>query len=1791
MGGERRHEAQKNPLSKVLKQPSVPAPIQAIEDPPAVSPWSGVRCPCAGGCSRCLVQQGGQPLAQEQRQRLETMLGHDFSNVRMHRGVAARLVTEAFDAQAVTRGTHIWFDSRQSGSPDDDRLLAHELTHVKQYETGALAGLPDGVVVPAAHRIERQAMTSEGATSHPRDNGVASPSANTPATSRRAAPVLLKRNRPTDDTESQQPDEFSEEDPALLLNELQSDELWTAPEESRLRQVLTLAQDHMDEAIAGVIANRWMTHGGLLASMGFGPAGEVTDPNEQTPGEVDLFIQGLVHKKPEEMKNGRLGGRGFFNLGLRVAIRRWNKKRGARLGPLTIAEVQKLLGNSILGVNLDGLEDELVEGVVSLELNPRMGFIEIALEDGVIPSLTWLGDSANELFNITALGVRMDHFLFRAEWPRNRRELGAESLHMERGEIRSEQIVVSKAGVEWAVIHNLIVDDLAFNVEMGQFRKGQRVNTLAMAQHIQDQLSLLAPVIPAAVGALVSTLNPQSASAPAAFIDQLAQVVQNKLGESLLLQSERQAVLHADSVTVDNMAVGSVDAGFEFLVHTGARPLALLEQRSLEAQEILTTEDELRLWTLRRIGELTDREQADHLLEILGLDPDNLVMQVRTHGLVITKPDETDEQRGLNFPAFPIGIDSLEGDDPIVMTVRVPGIPADQEQSNEVLYTVNIDATGSIKLPGEQDTRLKGLPLVAGPLSLAGVSGSATVFNDGSIGIEANIASARFQTIAWGRYIIRATDGVASDIKLNGMVERGPDGFLISQETPITIIVGETTGSQIDITITDLLEAKLFGSRLLGMSVVLSRGELPELHIASGSMTGFEGLLNGVFGASSESRLTFEDFDTTLIIDSAGLPFSFGKLISGDIDWTLYGEHLIAKRLDGVPIVTGALGAVGAKGRIEELGDERIKLVMEADSVPFGKVDWGGYRLDAIDGVATDVVFAMALEKSEVSGETLARDIAIDIQVAKLNATQLGIAVPDVLRASLRHPVLRGLHAQVSKGGIPGLRIDSGVVSGFEGVMHDALNASSDSPLSFTGFDTSALIDLGRFPFTFEQLISGNVDVNAFGRDLSVERFQGPLSGELTDQQSGSIELKPDEPLVLGPLSLHLGARSENLGPVELGWGSLTLQETATLEIAWQALPVAPDRPTGALSVTLNGLYAEEAIATGLQFTTRLAGAEVNISMTAQGEARIFGLKAPELQLEIAEDYFKVDGLITGESLAAQGLLARLGERLRVEFEARSDRIFFEAFSDGDDQFRIDELVLSGNKVFRASPQGNKPINTWTFSIAGDLWGTIGEQGIAGHLTGLPGNVGREPAQAKLALGVPMGEAEVRTENLDFLLAQEQAAFDLGPGGLEKQGIRVTFGQVTGIGKLGQPGDTPTSLGHLSLDEGAYSGNFPIIKLADIQLTNGTIEIDDLSQWIDESDFQHLDEAYLKEFADAVSGRAAFTIELRHMLDPRANVVINPGRHDAIDKIVGTYTWEWAKLKNMALKGSLLTSPGSGSAIDTLYVFDSLPLSGSAKWPPKQPITLDLEDKLTAELSGSYNIYSYSDVDFDLLLSATNIPLPGNGVLRVEPSGGQQIGLHGEPQTSDSKHLSIRVSALDPVSVRALLFGMFDFEASGIHVKEARDLEVEYDGLAVKRVSGEIVSAEIRHLDIAEIPALDPAARPVSSIPTLFFETNSTNLSKNPAVASEQRLANVVALIKEQTSHGSGWRAVVNGYAGNEDDAVSISRQRAVRVAQILNANNIANLRIEIVGHGADNSRPGEFNQRVEIILIADAPK
>lgn len=85
------------------------------------------------------MQTGGEPLSASLRGSFEPRFGYDFGAVRTHSGGEAAGAASAIGARAFTVGDHIFFGSGEyrPETPSGQRLIAHELTHTVQQQSGA----------------------------------------------------------------------------------------------------------------------------------------------------------------------------------------------------------------------------------------------------------------------------------------------------------------------------------------------------------------------------------------------------------------------------------------------------------------------------------------------------------------------------------------------------------------------------------------------------------------------------------------------------------------------------------------------------------------------------------------------------------------------------------------------------------------------------------------------------------------------------------------------------------------------------------------------------------------------------------------------------------------------------------------------------------------------------------------------------------------------------------------------------------------------------------------------------------------------------------------------------------------------------------------------------------------------------------------------------------------------------------------------------------------------------------------------------------------------------------------------------------------------------------------------------------------------------------------------------------------------------------------------------------------------------------------------------------------------
>ncbi|MFJ7591759.1 DUF4157 domain-containing protein [Streptomyces sp. NPDC097617] len=103
-----------------------------------------------------VLRTPGRPMDHATRTDMESRLGADFSDVRLHEGSAAKASAAEVGARAYTSGSHVVIGDGGS----DKHTLAHELTHVIQQRQGPVAGTDNGTglkVSDPSDRFEREA--------------------------------------------------------------------------------------------------------------------------------------------------------------------------------------------------------------------------------------------------------------------------------------------------------------------------------------------------------------------------------------------------------------------------------------------------------------------------------------------------------------------------------------------------------------------------------------------------------------------------------------------------------------------------------------------------------------------------------------------------------------------------------------------------------------------------------------------------------------------------------------------------------------------------------------------------------------------------------------------------------------------------------------------------------------------------------------------------------------------------------------------------------------------------------------------------------------------------------------------------------------------------------------------------------------------------------------------------------------------------------------------------------------------------------------------------------------------------------------------------------------------------------------------------------------------------------------------------------------------------------------------------------------------------------------------------
>ena len=120
---------------------------------------------------------GGSPLDRDTRSFMESRLGADFSDVRVHTDGKAGESARSVQAHAYTVGNDVVFQSDKYAPESDSgqRMLAHELTHVVQQRSGPVDGTPAAGGIKISDPSDRFEQAAEASANHVMSSNSVSP--------------------------------------------------------------------------------------------------------------------------------------------------------------------------------------------------------------------------------------------------------------------------------------------------------------------------------------------------------------------------------------------------------------------------------------------------------------------------------------------------------------------------------------------------------------------------------------------------------------------------------------------------------------------------------------------------------------------------------------------------------------------------------------------------------------------------------------------------------------------------------------------------------------------------------------------------------------------------------------------------------------------------------------------------------------------------------------------------------------------------------------------------------------------------------------------------------------------------------------------------------------------------------------------------------------------------------------------------------------------------------------------------------------------------------------------------------------------------------------------------------------------------------------------------------------------------------------------------------------------------------------------------------------------------------
>jgi uncharacterized protein DUF4157 len=130
---------------------------------------------------------GGSPLDRDTRGFMESRLGADFGDVRVHTDSRATESAKSVQAHAYTVGNDVVFQSGkyEPQTESGQRMLAHELTHVVQQRSGPVDGTPAPGGIKISHPSDTFERAAESSADQVMSSATPAPIAAAPASVQR----------------------------------------------------------------------------------------------------------------------------------------------------------------------------------------------------------------------------------------------------------------------------------------------------------------------------------------------------------------------------------------------------------------------------------------------------------------------------------------------------------------------------------------------------------------------------------------------------------------------------------------------------------------------------------------------------------------------------------------------------------------------------------------------------------------------------------------------------------------------------------------------------------------------------------------------------------------------------------------------------------------------------------------------------------------------------------------------------------------------------------------------------------------------------------------------------------------------------------------------------------------------------------------------------------------------------------------------------------------------------------------------------------------------------------------------------------------------------------------------------------------------------------------------------------------------------------------------------------------------------------------------------------------------